>query len=63
MSNFITHINFWVVLGFVGQSLFGSRFFIQWIVSEKRGEYYSRDILVFEYGRQHHIIYVCNLQA
>src|SRR3972149_596402 len=38
MSNFITHINFWVVLGFIGQFLFGSRFFIQWIVSEKRGE-------------------------
>ena len=26
MSNFITHINFWVVIGFVGQFLFGSRF-------------------------------------
>ena len=26
------------MLGFIGQFLFGSRFFIQWIVSEKRGE-------------------------
>lgn len=38
MNNLITHINFWVVLGFIGQILFGSRFFIQWIISEKRGE-------------------------
>ncbi len=38
MSDLITHINFWVVFGFIGQLLFGSRFFIQWIVSEKRGE-------------------------
>ena len=38
MSNFITHINAWVILGFIGQSMFGSRFFVQWIISEKRGE-------------------------
>jgi lipid-A-disaccharide synthase-like uncharacterized protein len=38
MSNLMTHINFWVILGFIGQTMFGSRFFIQWIVSEKRGE-------------------------
>ena len=38
MENLITHINFWVVLGFIGQILFGSRFFIQWIISEKHGE-------------------------
>ncbi|MCF6156483.1 MAG: lipid A biosynthesis protein [Candidatus Brocadia sp.] len=38
MKNLITHINFWVVFGLIGQLLFGSRFFIQWIVSEKRGE-------------------------
>ncbi|HHT9136948.1 MAG TPA: lipid-A-disaccharide synthase N-terminal domain-containing protein [Candidatus Wunengus sp. YC60] len=38
MSNLMTHINFWVVLGFIGQTMFGSRFFIQWIVSERRGE-------------------------
>ncbi|MDR4508402.1 MAG: lipid-A-disaccharide synthase N-terminal domain-containing protein [Candidatus Brocadiaceae bacterium] len=31
-------INPWIVLGFVGQFLFGSRFFVQWIVSERRGE-------------------------
>lgn len=28
MRNFITHINFWVVLGFIGQLLFVSRFFV-----------------------------------
>jgi lipid-A-disaccharide synthase-like uncharacterized protein len=38
MSNLLAHINFWVILGFVGQFLFGSRFFVQWIASEKRGE-------------------------
>lgn len=38
MGNLITHINFWVVFGLIGQLLFGSRFFIQWVVSEKRGE-------------------------
>lgn len=38
MTNFLTHVNAWVVLGFLGQFLFGSRFFVQWIVSERRGE-------------------------
>ena len=28
----------WVIIGFVGQALFGARFFIQWLVSEKKGE-------------------------
>tara|TARA_Y100000588_G_scaffold154363_1_gene168487 strand:+ start:76 stop:363 length:288 start_codon:yes stop_codon:yes gene_type:complete len=28
----------WLIIGFVGQALFGARFIIQWIVSEKRGE-------------------------
>ncbi len=27
----------WTALGFVGQVLFGSRFIVQWIASEKRG--------------------------
>ena len=30
--------NQWLVIGFVGQALFGARFIIQWIVSEKKGE-------------------------
>ncbi len=38
MTNFMTHINAWVILGFIGQFLFGSRFLVQWIISEKRGE-------------------------
>ena len=29
---------FWLVIGFLGQALFGSRFLVQWIVSERRGE-------------------------
>ena len=28
----------WVIIGFVGQALFGARFIIQWIISEKQGE-------------------------
>ena len=28
----------WLVVGFVGQALFGSRFLVQWIVSERKGE-------------------------
>ena len=27
----------WLVLGFVGQAIFGSRFLVQWLVSEKKG--------------------------
>lgn len=26
----------WLVIGFIGQGIFGSRFLIQWIVSEKK---------------------------
>lgn len=28
----------WIATGFLGQALFTSRFLIQWIVSERRGE-------------------------
>lgn len=28
----------WLCLGFAGQAAFASRFLVQWIVSEKRGE-------------------------
>ncbi len=38
MTNIMTQVNFWIIIGFVGQFLFGSRFFVQWIASEKRGE-------------------------
>jgi len=31
-------VNQWVIIGFVGQALFGARFIIQWIISEKQGE-------------------------
>ena len=30
----------WTCVGLVGQAIFASRFFIQWIASEKRGESY-----------------------
>jgi lipid-A-disaccharide synthase-like uncharacterized protein len=29
---------YWLVVGFFGQALFGMRFLIQWVMSEKRGE-------------------------
>ncbi len=29
-------MNFWLYLGFTAQGLFGSRFLVQWIVSEKK---------------------------
>ena len=31
-------LNFWICFGFVGQLLFGSRFLIQWLASEKKKE-------------------------
>jgi lipid-A-disaccharide synthase-like uncharacterized protein len=31
-------MNAWVVVGFLGQIIFGSRFLIQWVSSEKRKE-------------------------
>ena len=31
-------MNGWLVLGFVGQAMFFSRFLVQWIASERRGE-------------------------
>jgi lipid-A-disaccharide synthase-like uncharacterized protein len=30
--------NFWLGLGFVGQAIFGSRFVVQWISSERAGQ-------------------------
>ena len=42
MINYINSLNstefFFLVIGFTGQGLFASRFIIQWIYSEKKGE-------------------------
>ena len=42
MSNYISGLSntefFFLVIGFVGQGLFASRFIVQWIYSEKKGE-------------------------
>lgn len=35
MSLHLTHETIWVIIGFIGQSLFFMRFFIQWLASEK----------------------------
>jgi len=34
----MNNLNIWICFGFVGQLLFGSRFLIQWIASERRKE-------------------------
>ena len=31
-------INYFLIIGFLGQAIFGSRFIIQWLYSEKKGE-------------------------
>ena len=34
---FVVRLNWWVLLGYGGQALFGMRFVIQWIASERVG--------------------------
>lgn len=34
----MNNLNLWICFGFVGQLLFGSRFLIQWIASERKKE-------------------------
>jgi lipid-A-disaccharide synthase-like uncharacterized protein len=34
---FIAKLNWWVLLGFVGQGLFSMRFIVQWLASERAG--------------------------
>ena len=38
LSSWLAKMDVWMVVGFAGQALFFGRFFIQWLVSEKRGE-------------------------
>lgn len=33
-------MKFWILFGFLGQSLFGMRFLVQWICSERKKESY-----------------------
>ena len=44
MTNYLSSLEkieiFFLVIGFVGQGLFASRFIFQWIYSEKKGESY-----------------------
>lgn len=40
MTNVLSHLSpetLWIVIGFIGQSLFFMRFFVQWLASEKAG--------------------------
>jgi len=34
----LLHVNGWVLFGILGQILFGSRFIVQWLASERRRE-------------------------
>jgi len=34
---FVTQLNWWVLLGYVGQALFAMRFVVQWVASERVG--------------------------
>jgi len=34
------NLNYWLILGFTGQLIFGTRFLIQWICSERKRESY-----------------------
>ena len=34
----ISPLNFWIILGFIGQAMFTARFVVQWIASERKGE-------------------------
>lgn len=34
----LLHVNGWVLFGILGQILFGSRFIVQWLASERRQE-------------------------
>ena len=34
----INHFTIWVLVGFLGQGIFFTRFFVQWIVSERKGK-------------------------
>tara|TARA_B100000902_G_C26926440_1_gene724246 strand:+ start:146 stop:430 length:285 start_codon:yes stop_codon:yes gene_type:complete len=41
MINFFQNLSFWelvfLIIGFMGQGLFSSRFIVQWLYSEKKG--------------------------
>ena len=34
---FVIRLNWWILLGYVGQSLFAMRFIVQWVASERAG--------------------------
>lgn len=38
IQNILANMDFWIVLGLVAQGMFFGRFFVQWIVSEYKGE-------------------------
>src|SRR5262245_16596504 len=38
MFDRLLHVNAWVLFGLLGQIVFGLRFFVQWVASERRGE-------------------------
>ena len=44
MNNYLSNLSnfeiFFLIIGFIGQGLFASRFIVQWLISEKKGKSY-----------------------
>ncbi len=38
IEKFLLNMDYWKILGFTAQGMFFGRFFIQWLVSERKGE-------------------------
>jgi len=36
LQEIVNKLDFWAVIGFIGQAAFFSRFLIQWVISEKQ---------------------------
>ena len=43
----------WLIVGFIGQTVFASRFLIQWIVSERASKISFQIFLVDKLGRKY----------
>ncbi len=54
-------IDFWIIVGFIGQAMFTMRFVVQWIESEKKeDERYSSIFLVLQPCRRSYPSHLCH---
>ena len=64
-ENFFSNLSqteiIFLIIGFLGQGLFASRFIYQWIYSEKKEKCYSYWFLVFEYFWGFRTFNLCNI--